>query len=151
MTAVPTSFSATPDTTNSQTSPHGDSTAPDRPSTSTSTITSSSKLVMQIIVRRDLLTVSQAPSPLKIVTKQELRWPVGSVIAQATHAATAVIHIHAFDPIVRAYLKGDDGLAYLTMRKVVLEVAGEKEMQDLAERLEGLEPRIPFHLWVEQP
>jgi hypothetical protein len=44
-------------------------------------------------------------------------------MAQAAHAATAVLHRHAEHPDVVRYLAGEDGRAWEGMRKVVMEVS----------------------------
>ena len=87
-------------------------------------------LVQFVVVRRDLL--------------KTLEWPVGSVIAQACHACTAVAWEHRADPYVGAYLANTD-----SMHKVVKECKGEPQLKTLAEKLtaEG----VDFKLWVEQP
>ena len=60
-------------------------------------------LVQYLVVRADLLT--------------QLRWPVGALIAQACHAATAVVHTHYHDEATQLYLKDLDN-----MHKIILEV-----------------------------
>jgi hypothetical protein len=83
-------------------------------------------------------------------------------MAQAAHAATAVLEQYRDTSEVKAYLS-DLG----NMRKVVMEVSpicawsvsvttnsqasGERELSALAEKLDALEPRISYYLWVEQP
>jgi hypothetical protein len=74
-------------------------------------------LVMQIILRRDLQTVRS----LRVTWEadwQEHDWPVGPLMAQAAHAATAVLAEHQNLPEVKSYL-GD----LCNMRKVVMEVS----------------------------
>lgn len=87
-------------------------------------------LVQFVVVRRDLL--------------KTLEWPVGSVIAQACHACTAVTWTCRDDADVQAYLTNLGG-----MHKVVKECKGEDQLRGLADKLtdEGLQ----FHMWVEQP
>lgn len=46
-----------------------------------------------------------------------LNWPIGAIIAQCCHAATAVGHLYADDADTAAYYKDLDN-----MHKVVLEV-----------------------------
>ncbi|KAL1512013.1 hypothetical protein AB1Y20_005288 [Prymnesium parvum] len=83
-----------------------------------------------IIVRRDLL--------------QPMEWPLGSVIAQACHASTAVLHEHRNDRVVAEYV------AQLgSMRKVVKECKGETQLLNLAAKLR--EEGVAHHLWMEQP
>ncbi|WVF71145.1 hypothetical protein IAT40_005942 [Kwoniella sp. CBS 6097] len=94
-------------------------------------------LVMQIIVRRDLLTVHN--------------WPVGPLLAQSAHAATAVLHKYRDHQDVRRYLEGEDGRGWECMRKVVMEVADEKSLKDVVNKLDSMANPIPYHLWIEQP
>lgn len=61
-------------------------------------------LVQYVVLRRDLQAV--------------LGWPLGALVAQACHAATAAIHLHYEHPQTREYLQDLD-----TMHKVVLEVS----------------------------
>lgn len=62
-----------------------------------------SGIVQYVIVRGDLLT--------------KLSWPVGALVAQACHAATAAIHLFYTDEHTQAYLADLDN-----MHKVILEV-----------------------------
>ncbi|WVQ99718.1 hypothetical protein IAU59_006860 [Kwoniella sp. CBS 9459] len=94
-------------------------------------------LVMQIIVRRDLLTIHG--------------WPVGPLLAQSAHAATAVLHRYRDHQDVRRYLEGEDDRGWECMRKVVLEVPDEKSLKDVASKLDGMANPLPYHLWIEQP
>lgn len=64
-----------------------------------------SRLVQYVVVRSDLV--------------HQLSWPLGAVITQACHAATAAIHLHYGDPDTRRYLEQLDA-----MHKVVLGVSG---------------------------
>lgn len=65
---------------------------------------SQSRLVQYVVVRTDLL--------------HELSWPLGAVITQACHAATAAVHLHYGDPDTQRYLAELD-----SMHKVVLGVS----------------------------
>ncbi|OWZ35286.1 hypothetical protein LQV05_006028 [Cryptococcus neoformans] len=94
-------------------------------------------LVMQIIVRRDLLT--------------EHKWPVGPLLAQSAHAATAVLHRFRDHPDVKRYLEGEDGRGWEGMRKVVLEVPNEAALKSLASKIDGMANPVGYHLWIEQP
>lgn len=84
-------------------------------------------------------------------------------MAQAAHAATAVLAEHKDLPDVTSYL-ADLG----NMRKVVMEVSpltystwgGQADtwkvptgegLSALSARLDSLEPRIQHYLWIEQP
>ncbi len=64
----------------------------------------SRRLVQYVIVRSDLI--------------HTLAWPLGAVITQACHAATAAIHLHYSDPDTQQYLAELD-----SMHKVVLQVS----------------------------
>lgn len=87
-------------------------------------------LIQFIVVRRDLL--------------KTMEWPVGSVIAQACHASSAVLFEQSADADVIRY---HSDLA--SMHKVVKECKGETQLLTLAEKLtsEG----VAHKLWVEQP
>ncbi|NP_001090397.1 peptidyl-tRNA hydrolase domain containing 1 L homeolog [Xenopus laevis] len=87
-------------------------------------------LVQYVVLRKDLQT--------------GLGWPLGALIAQACHAATAVIHLHYEHPNTRAYLQQLD-----SMHKVVLEVADELTLTSLSETLN--QAGIDHKLWMEQP
>lgn len=63
----------------------------------------SKRLVQYVVVRSDLI--------------HALSWPIGAVITQACHAATAAIHLHYSDPDTQEYLADLDN-----MHKVVLQV-----------------------------
>ena len=60
-------------------------------------------IVQYILVRGDLM--------------ETLKWPMGAVIAQACHAATAVLHQYKDSEDTQAYLEDVDN-----MHKVVLKV-----------------------------
>lgn len=62
------------------------------------------RLVQYVVVRSDLV--------------HKLSWPLGAVITQACHAATAAIHLHYGDPDTQRYLAELD-----SMHKVVLGVS----------------------------
>lgn len=62
------------------------------------------RLVQYVVVRTDLV--------------QRLSWPLGAVVAQACHAATAAVHLHYGDPDTQRYLAQLD-----SMHKVVLGVS----------------------------
>ncbi|KIJ65981.1 hypothetical protein HYDPIDRAFT_27190 [Hydnomerulius pinastri MD-312] len=89
-------------------------------------------LVMQIIVRRDLF--------------DKEKWGVGPLMAQAAHAATAVLHE------TRERRETIDYLADLkNMRKVVLQTPDATTLVKLSTALSSADPSIPHHLWTEQP
>ncbi|KAJ3191766.1 peptidyl-tRNA hydrolase domain-containing protein 1 [Irineochytrium annulatum] len=90
-----------------------------------------------IVVRRDLLTA--------------LNWPVGSVIGQGAHAATAVIWQNREHPSVVAYMADIHNL-----RKVVFEaiydLAKTKNEESLLKVEQAMtEAAIINHKWVELP
>ncbi|KAM5164520.1 putative peptidyl-tRNA hydrolase PTRHD1 [Mantella aurantiaca] len=87
-------------------------------------------LVQYVVLRKDL--------------RAGLGWPLGALVAQACHAATAAIHLHYDHPQTRDYLRGLD-----TMHKVVLEVPDEASLTGLAETLKGA--GIDHKVWTEQP
>ncbi|XP_013099917.1 putative peptidyl-tRNA hydrolase PTRHD1 [Stomoxys calcitrans] len=89
-----------------------------------------SYIVQYIIVRSDLKSV--------------LGWPLGAVIAQCCHAATAVMHLYREDEITQKYLEDLD-----RMHKVVLGVKDEDAMRKLSEKLK--ENNIHHKMWIEQP
>ncbi|BDA42999.1 Putative peptidyl-tRNA hydrolase PTRHD1 [Coccomyxa sp. Obi] len=89
-------------------------------------------LVQYIVLRSDLW--------------KSLGWPLGSIIAQACHAATAALWLSRDQPHSQAYCS-DSNLDH--MHKVVLEVKGDVQLTNLAEKLQ--EAGIPHKLWVEQP
>ncbi|KAH9834060.1 peptidyl-tRNA hydrolase II [Rhodofomes roseus] len=89
-------------------------------------------LVMQIVVRRDLLDIAG--------------WGVGPLMAQTAHATAAVLYETRDLPETKAYL--DD---LKNMRKAVLQVADRKGIEKLAALLSSADPPVLHHLWVEQP
>ena len=84
-----------------------------------------SKLTMQVILRRDLLEVSRRdhclrPEQLRIAHRlcryvTKLGWPSGPLMAQAAHAATAVLIKHRNNENVKLYEED-----IVNMRKVRL-------------------------------
>ncbi|XP_038627470.1 putative peptidyl-tRNA hydrolase PTRHD1 [Tachyglossus aculeatus] len=88
-------------------------------------------LVQYVVLRGDL---SRAP----------LSWPLGALVAQACHAATAALHVYRAHPDTAAYL-GDLG----SMRKVVLEIPDEAALKALATHLQ--QESVDHTLWLEQP
>lgn len=87
-------------------------------------------VVQYVVVRGDLLS--------------KLSWPVGALVAQACHAATAVIHLFYSDEHTQTYLADLDH-----MHKVILEAPDEVALRTLAAKL--TEAGIDHKLWVEQP
>ncbi|XP_063701679.1 putative peptidyl-tRNA hydrolase PTRHD1 [Culicoides brevitarsis] len=89
-----------------------------------------SQLIQYVVVRGDLLKVQN--------------WPLGALIAQCCHAATAVNHLFRDDPTTMKYFEDLDN-----MHKVVLEAPDEQSLTKLAQTL--TENDIKHKLWVEQP
>ncbi|KAK4519594.1 Glucosamine-phosphate N-acetyltransferase-like protein [Mucor velutinosus] len=87
-------------------------------------------LTMFIVVRKDLA--------------KNLQWSTGSVMTQACHAATAILHITREDENTKEYLSDLDN-----MRKVVLETKNEGSLEKLATIL--TEHQVPYKKWIEQP
>ncbi|KAI0645223.1 peptidyl-tRNA hydrolase II [Trametes meyenii] len=88
-------------------------------------------LVMQIVVRRDLLDAEG--------------WGVGPLMAQVAHATSAVLHETRERSETQAYLHD-----LKNMRKVVLQTADQTSLERLVNLLSA-EPLVPHHLWTEQP
>ncbi|XP_036406524.1 putative peptidyl-tRNA hydrolase PTRHD1 [Megalops cyprinoides] len=88
------------------------------------------RLVQYVVVRSDLV--------------HSLAWPLGAVITQACHAATAAIHLNYNDPDTQEYLAELD-----SMHKVVLEAPDQASLSSLSEKL--IEKGVAHKLWVEQP
>ncbi|XP_056418979.1 putative peptidyl-tRNA hydrolase PTRHD1 [Hyla sarda] len=87
-------------------------------------------LVQYVVLRKDL--------------QSGLGWPLGALVAQACHAATAIIHLHYKHQQTQEYLQELD-----SMHKVVLEVPDEVTLTGLAETLKAA--NIDHKLWIEQP
>lgn len=89
-------------------------------------------IVQYVVLRKDL--------------GASLGWPLGSICAQAAHAAVAAVWEHRDHPDVEAYCAPDaiDG-----MHKVVLEVKGETQLVNLAAKL--ADAGVAHKLWTEQP
>ncbi|KAH7422336.1 hypothetical protein KP509_12G004100 [Ceratopteris richardii] len=87
-------------------------------------------LAQYIVIRKDLV--------------ESLKWPLGSVLAQACHASVAAIWLYKDHPHTLQYCGDLD-----SMTKVTLEVKGEIQLMNLASKLE--ENGIAHKLWIEQP
>ncbi|CAN6240798.1 unnamed protein product [Urochloa humidicola] len=87
-------------------------------------------LVQYVVLRRDLVDA----------------WPMGSVVTQGCHAAVAAVWEHRDHPDTAAYC-GPDNLN--RMHKVTLEVKGETQLKNLAEKLQAAGVR--HKVWIEQP
>ncbi|KZO95229.1 peptidyl-tRNA hydrolase II [Calocera viscosa TUFC12733] len=92
----------------------------------------SAPLVMQIVVRRDLMDVE--------------KWGVGPLIAQGAHAATAVLYETRELANTQLYLAD-----LHNMRKVVLQTPDADSLAKLSALLSNATPAIPHHMWLEQP
>jgi len=75
-------------------------------------------------------------------------WPLGSLAAQAAHAAAAALWLSRDTDETRKYCCDSDG-SIDRMTKVVLEADDEKALRDLSKSLEGA--GIGHKLWIEQP
>ncbi|KAK3439665.1 hypothetical protein EUGRSUZ_C04010 [Eucalyptus grandis] len=87
-------------------------------------------MVQYVVLRRDLIDA----------------WPLGSVVTQGCHASVAAIWSHRDDPITLQYCSPDN---LDSMHKVTLEVKGEPQILNLAEKLKAGD--IAHKLWIEQP
>ncbi|KAL6749489.1 peptidyl-tRNA hydrolase II family protein [Haematococcus lacustris] len=90
-------------------------------------------VVQYIVLRRDLWG-------------PDMKWPLGSVVAQACHASSAAMWQFRDDASTQQYL-ADGNID--SMHKVVLEVKGEGQLRELADRLGAA--GILHKLWVEKP
>ncbi|XP_030054545.1 putative peptidyl-tRNA hydrolase PTRHD1 [Microcaecilia unicolor] len=88
------------------------------------------RLVQYVVVRRDL--------------QRGLGWPLGALVAQACHAAVAVIHLNYSHEDTQQYLQELD-----SMHKVVLEAPDDASLLALAETLK--QECVDHKLWIEQP
>ncbi|VDD92286.1 unnamed protein product [Enterobius vermicularis] len=84
--------------------------------------------VMYLILRRDLL--------------EKLKWPIGALVSQGAHAATACLWKFRDDPEVLSYMSNLEH-----MRKVTLEVSDEQELMNCAAMLQ--ENNIDNSVWIE--
>ncbi|KAK7691772.1 hypothetical protein QCA50_005175 [Cerrena zonata] len=89
-------------------------------------------LVMQIVVRRDLLEAEG--------------WGVGPLMAQVAHATAAILHETRDIIETRSYLED-----LKNMRKAVLQTSNETSLLKLSTLLSNATPPISHHMWVEQP
>mmetsp|Transcript_6502 Transcript_6502/g.27042 ORF Transcript_6502/g.27042 Transcript_6502/m.27042 type:complete len:174 (-) Transcript_6502:25-546(-) len=92
----------------------------------------SNPFVQYVVIRKDL--------------GQGMGWPLGSICAQAAHAAVAAVWEHKDHPDTQAYCAPG---AIDSMHKVVLEVKGETQLVNLGKKLE--EAGVAYKLWYEQP
>ncbi|TMW98254.1 hypothetical protein EJD97_004292 [Solanum chilense] len=106
----------------------GDATTTGSNSTEESSITDT--VVQYVVLRRDLIDT----------------WPLGSVVTQGCHAAVAAIWSHKDDAVTLQYCSPSN---IDSMHKVTLEVKGETQILNLAEKLKA--GGIAHKLWIEQP
>ena len=92
-------------------------------------------IIQYVVLARDLWDSPGGDPP---------SWTLGSVAAQACHAATACLWTYRDDEAVKAYCGDLDH-----MRKAVLEVKGEAQLRNLSKKLH--DAGIDHKLWVEQP
>ncbi|KAJ9097246.1 hypothetical protein QFC21_004915 [Naganishia friedmannii] len=95
--------------------------------TEASTKPKTGALTMQIILRRDLLEVE--------------KWPIGPLIAQGSHAATALMHLFREHQAMKDYVED-----WKHMRKAVLQTPTEESMKNLSQALSNAVPPIEHHL-----
>ncbi|KAI8109988.1 hypothetical protein M9434_001264 [Picochlorum sp. BPE23] len=77
---------------------------------------------------------------------KEHNWPLGSIVAQGCHAATAALWVSKESAETAEYCSSGN-LDH--MRKVVLEAPDEAQLLQIASKLQ--EAGIPHKLWIEQP
>ncbi|MCD7448243.1 hypothetical protein HAX54_040004 [Datura stramonium] len=106
----------------------GDTTTTGNNSTEENSITDT--VVQYVVLRRDLIDT----------------WPLGSVVTQGCHAAVAAIWSHKDDAVTLQYCSPSN---LDSMHKVTLEVKGEAQILNLAEKLKA--GGIAHKLWIEQP
>ncbi|KAI9255575.1 peptidyl-tRNA hydrolase II domain-containing protein [Sporodiniella umbellata] len=87
-------------------------------------------LTMFIVIRKDLA--------------QKLNWPIGSIIAQACHASTAMLHLTYDSKNTKDYFFDVDN-----MHKVILQTKDKASLEKLENVL--LQNQVPCKKWVEQP
>ncbi|KAK4725998.1 hypothetical protein R3W88_030915 [Solanum pinnatisectum] len=112
----------------SATAAGGDTTTTGNNSTEESSITDT--VIQYVVLRRDLIDT----------------WPLGSVVTQGCHAAVAAIWSHKDEAVTLQYCSPSN---IDSMHKVTLEVKGEAQILNLAEKLKA--GGIAHKLWIEQP
>eukprot|EP00747_Dinoflagellata_sp_TGD_P007958 gnl/TRDRNA2_/TRDRNA2_117587_c0_seq2.p1 gnl/TRDRNA2_/TRDRNA2_117587_c0~~gnl/TRDRNA2_/TRDRNA2_117587_c0_seq2.p1 ORF type:complete len:163 (+),score=43.36 gnl/TRDRNA2_/TRDRNA2_117587_c0_seq2:40-528(+) len=85
------------------------------------------------------------PLVMYVVLRKDLDWPMGAMVNQACHAASAVSWESREDPQAIAYLTQAEG----QMTTVTMGAKDEAELQKAADRLKAA--GIPYKVWVEQP
>jgi peptidyl-tRNA hydrolase len=89
-------------------------------------------LLQYVILRKDLW--------------KAMNWPLGSIVAQGCHAATAALWLSKDQPTTQTYCAPEN---IDHMHKVVLEATGDAQIREIAHKLE--EAGILHKLWIEQP
>ncbi|KAE8658663.1 putative peptidyl-tRNA hydrolase PTRHD1 [Hibiscus syriacus] len=102
----------------------------DTVSAETNTPSNDDVLVQYVVLRRDLIDT----------------WPLGSVVTQGCHASVTAIWSHKDDAHTLQYCSPQN---IDSMHKVTLEVKGETQILNLAEKLSA--GGIDHKLWIEQP
>lgn len=87
-------------------------------------------IVQYIVLRKDL--------------REDLEWPLGAVVSQASHASIAAIWHFRDDPYVKRYVDDMDN-----MHTVVLGAKNADQLQKVAAKLTAAS--LDFRLWIEQP
>jgi peptidyl-tRNA hydrolase len=84
------------------------------------------------------------PLTMYIILRKDLAWPTGPLIAQASHAAIAVLSL---------YKDNENALKYLSdlenMHKVVLQVKTLAKLEAIRDVL--IERDLLHHCWIETP
>ncbi|GAQ89202.1 Peptidyl-tRNA hydrolase II (PTH2) family protein [Klebsormidium nitens] len=91
-----------------------------------------SPIVQYLVIRKDLVEVE--------------KWPLGALLAQASHAAVAAVWLNREDPATIEYCSGTN---LDNMHKVVLELKNEVQLRNFSEKLEA--KGVKHKLWMEQP
>ena len=109
------------------------------------------QLVQYLVLRRDLWRLgngSNAENGAVGTPSNPLGWPLGPLVAQGAHAATAALTqaLSSGSEHARRYCSAEN---VGSMRKVVLEVEDERRLRAMAERLAAA--GVGHWLWVEQP
>jgi peptidyl-tRNA hydrolase len=113
------------------------------------------QLVQYLVLRRDLWRLGSSgtggggnDNGAAGSASNPTGWPLGPLVAQGAHAATAALTqaLSAGSEHARAYCSPEN---VANMRKVVLEVEDERRLRAMAERLAAA--GVGHWLWVEQP
>ncbi|KAL7413589.1 peptidyl-tRNA hydrolase II domain-containing protein [Mrakia frigida] len=91
-------------------------------------------------------STDKGPLRMQIIIRKDLDWPVGPLMAQASHAATAVLHFYREEESVKEYLEDLQG-----MRKLVYQTPTLDSLTAISSYLSSTTPPIKHYLWTEQP